>query len=123
MTIQFEKNRKKRGISADHGIGKHRKHLEGHGNTEGMHHHQIRGISIKLEAKDNALLIDGTQYNFFKVWERVCCHNTNPLLRLSSSYFQGDRVGDQTDLEGAASELIKIVVSQFWSNTELERNS
>eukprot|EP00959_Pyramimonas_sp_CCMP1952_P176922 3697832-Pyramimonas_sp.AAC.1 len=42
-SLQFKKNRKKRGhVSAGHGrIGKHRKHPGGRGNAGGQHHHRI----------------------------------------------------------------------------------
>ncbi|KAL0417182.1 UNVERIFIED_CONTAM: 60S ribosomal protein L27a-3 [Sesamum latifolium] len=79
MTTRFKKNRKKRGhVSAGHGrIGKHRKHPGGRGNAGGMHHHRILfdkyhpgyfGKEVKDKAsKDNAPLIDVTQFGYFKV--------------------------------------------------------
>ncbi|KAL8524024.1 hypothetical protein ACS0TY_013836 [Phlomoides rotata] len=79
MTTRLKKHRKKRGhMSAGHGhIGKHRKHPRGRGNAGGMHHYRILfdknhpGISERLvkdkASKDNAPLIDVTQFGYFKV--------------------------------------------------------
>ncbi|PIN15815.1 60s ribosomal protein L15/L27 [Handroanthus impetiginosus] len=97
MTNRFKKNRKKRGhVSLSHScIRKHRKHPGGHGNAGGMHHRQILfdkyhhglyfekvGIhyfhklrnkffcptKVKVKAsKDNARLIDVTQFQYLKV--------------------------------------------------------
>ncbi|KAL1569755.1 60S ribosomal protein L27a-3-like [Salvia divinorum] len=69
MTSRFKTNRKKHvHVRAGHArIGKHRKHLRVRGNAGGMHHHRIL---FDKASKDNAPLIDVTQFGYFKVLEK-----------------------------------------------------
>ncbi|KAM2989092.1 hypothetical protein FF2_003107 [Malus domestica] len=123
--IQLEKNCKKRGVGAGHSIGKHRKHF-GVGMT---YFHKLRykfycpivnvdklWSLLPQEAKDNALLIDGTPYDFFKVMGKGMLPQHQPIVEIAIvlCYFQRDRVGHRKDQGGARCARI----GSEWSNAD-----
>ncbi|KAM1862861.1 hypothetical protein ACFX14_003267 [Malus domestica] len=128
--IQFEKNCKKRGVGAGHSIGKHRKHFGGCFNKVGMtYFHKLRykfycpivnvdklWSLLPQEAKDNALLIDGTPYDFFKVMGKGMLPQHQPIVEIAIvlCYFQRDRVGHRKDQGGARCARI----GSEWSNAD-----